>query len=57
MVKQTCDVDYKSKLSLGEVKKNQSLIFGSQKNIMTLREAHLNKNRSKVDPCNKCNVI
>ena len=52
-----CDVDYKSKLSLGEVKKKSITDIWKSKEYNELREAHLNKNRSKVDPCNKCNVI
>ena len=34
-----------------------TLSYGKSKEYNELREAHLNKNRSKVDPCNKCNVI
>ncbi len=52
-----CDVDYKSKLSLGEVKKKSISNIWKSKEYNELRKAHLNKNRSKVDPCNKCNVI
>lgn len=52
-----CDVDYKSKLSLGEIKKNSISDIWTSKKYNTLREAHLNKDRSKVDPCNKCNVV
>ena len=52
-----CDVDYKSKLSLGKLSSNSlSKIWRSNK-YNELRNLHLNKQRTKVDPCNKCNVI
>ncbi len=53
-----CDVDYKSKLSIeGGIQKNSISNLWRSDGYNYLREAHLNKNRSNVDPCNKCNVV
>ena len=52
-----CDVDYKSELALGEMKnKNISKLWKSQK-YNFIRQQHEKKLRSKISPCNKCNVI
>jgi len=52
-----CDVDYKSELALGEMKnKNISELWKSQK-YNFIRQQHEKKLRSKISPCNKCNVI
>ena len=53
-----CDVDYKSKLSIeGGIQKNTISSIWRSEGYNHLREAHLNENRAKVDPCNKCNVV
>ena len=53
-----CDVDYKSKLSIeGGIQKDTISNIWRSDGYDRLREAHLNENRSKVDPCNKCNVV
>ena len=52
-----CDVDYKSELTLGKIKsKNISELWKSSK-YNFLRQKHEEKLRSKVSPCNKCNVV
>ena len=51
-----CDVDYKSKLSVGKYEKNISEIWNS-KNYNKLREMHLSKQRKKILPCNSCIVV
>jgi len=52
-----CDVDYKSQLTLGKIKsKNISELWKSSK-YNFLRQKHEEKLRSKVSPCNKCNVV
>ena len=52
-----CDVDYKSELTLGKIKnKNISELWKSTK-YNFIRHQHEEKLRSKVSPCNKCNVV
>ena len=52
-----CDVDYKSELALGKIKnKNISELWKSTK-YNFIRHRHEEKLRSKVSPCNKCNVV
>ncbi len=49
-----CDADYKSYLSFGNVKENSIENIWNNKMINDLRESHLQNNRIKIDPCNKC---
>ena len=50
-----CDYDYKSKLSLWNVKeKNISDIWNS-KEYNNYRNLHLNKQRKNIYPCDRCN--
>ena len=49
-----CDADYKSYLSFGNVKENSIENIWNNKMINDLREIHLQNNRIKIDPCNKC---
>ena len=52
-----CDSDYKSKLSLGHgLQEGLSDIWCSQK-YKELRNAHINKQRNKYNPCNRCVVV
>ena len=49
-----CDADYKSYLSYGNAKENSIKdLWNNQKNL-ELRKKHLNGDRKKVNPCNKC---
>ena len=52
-----CDVDYKSKLSFGGLETNSISNIWKSEEYNNLRKAHLNKERGKIDPCNKCNVV
>ena len=49
-----CDIDYKSYLNYGNLKKNTILEIWKSKTIEEYRKKHLNKNRKQIDPCNKC---
>ena len=52
-----CDVDYKSKLMVGNIKDdNINKLWNSEK-YTSLRNEHNRKNREKVFPCNRCNVV
>ncbi len=52
-----CDVDYKSKLNVGNFN-NKSLKDAWNSEIYNqIREKHLNKNRNKLVPCNACTVV
>ena len=51
-----CDADYKSFLSYGSAKINSIKDLWKNKTIMNFRENHLNGNRKKLNPCNKCGV-
>ena len=52
-----CDVDYKSELSIGNIKnKNISDLWKSE-NYNNLRKLHETKVRKKVSPCNRCSVV
>ncbi len=51
-----CDVDYKSKLSVGNIRDyNISEIWKNEK-YQFLRLEHLNKNRQQIKPCASCYV-
>ena len=49
-----CEVDYKSKLSAGNIFNSNISKIWKSKNYNFLRKKHLLGNRSKIDPCNKC---
>jgi len=49
-----CDSDYKSYLSYGNCKTSSIREVWSSKKIQMIRKEHLNNNRLKIDPCNKC---
>ena len=49
-----CDADYKSYLSYGNAKDNSIKEIWKSKKIQEIRNNHLNNNRDKIDPCNKC---
>ena len=52
-----CDVDYKSKLIVGNIRdKNLSELWNS-KNYTSLRNKHIMKKRKETLPCNRCNVV
>ena len=51
-----CDVDYKSKLSVGVYESNISDIWKSN-SYNILRKQHLSKDRRKITPCKSCAVI
>lgn len=49
-----CDADYKSYLSYGNLNEDSLKDIWHGNVISKLREDHLNKNRCKINPCNKC---
>lgn len=51
-----CDADYKSLLSFGNVNENSIKDVWSNNTIMKLRKDHLENNRKKHNPCDKCGV-
>ena len=51
-----CDADYKSYLSYGSAKEYNLKDLWNNKIISNTREQHLKKNRTKINPCNKCGV-
>ena len=52
-----CDVDYKSKLSIGNIKNSDISQLWKSVQYSELRKKHESKMRSKVIPCNRCSVI
>ena len=52
-----CDTDYKSTLSVGNIKEEPISQIWCSEGYEKLREAHLNKERSKLNPCRRCVVI
>ena len=52
-----CDVDYKSELSLGNIKNHNISELWKSDNYNNLRKNHIEKLRSKVSPCNRCVVV
>ena len=52
-----CDVDYKSKLSLGDIKNNSISELWKSDIYNNLRKKHMSKLRNTVLPCNRCVVI
>ena len=52
-----CDVDYKSKLMVGNIKyKNINELWNSE-SYVSLRNKHNMKKRKQISPCNRCNVV
>ena len=52
-----CDVDYKSFLSVGNIKDNNISNLWLSKQYNGYREDHLNSKRKKIKPCNSCTVV
>ena len=53
-----CDVDYKSFLSQGKLdySKNSIKEIWSSERYNELRSRHLNKERNKINPCDRCGI-
>ena len=51
-----CDADYKSYLSYGNVKNNTIKEIWNSEQYKKLKETHLNKNRNKITPCDRCGI-
>ena len=49
-----CDNDYKSYLSFGNAKDFDLKKLWNNKQISNLRDEHMNKNRNKINPCDRC---
>ncbi len=49
-----CDNDYKSYLSFGNAKEYNLKKLWNNKKISNTRDQHLNKNRNKINPCDRC---
>ena len=49
-----CDADYKSFLSFGDLNKDSIKNIWNDKKIEKLREEHLNNERCKTSPCDRC---
>jgi len=52
-----CDVDYKSKLKVGNIKDKNIKELWNSESYASLRNQHKTKNRRKIYPCNRCNVV
>ena len=52
-----CDVDYKSKLMVGNIKNQNLSELWNSDGYKSLRNKHKMKNRKKTMPCNRCNVV
>ena len=52
-----CDVDYKSKLSVGDIKNSNISELWKSDNYKKLRQQHESKLRNKTSPCNRCVLI
>ena len=51
-----CDADYKSYLSYGDVNNNSIKSIWNNAALKNIRTSHMNNERNKIDPCNKCGV-
>ncbi|MDC3342343.1 radical SAM protein [Candidatus Pelagibacter sp.] len=51
-----CDADYKSYLSYGNAKEYSLKEIWDSKTISNLRDAHINKKRTEINPCDRCGV-
>ncbi len=52
-----CDVDYKSELSVGNIKDNNLSDLWKSIKYNNLRKRHMSKLRKNTSPCNKCVLI
>lgn len=52
-----CDFDYKSKLHVGNAKKQSLKDIWSGETYTRYRKMLLNGNRSELNPCNQCNIF
>ena len=52
-----CDVDYKSLLSVGNIKDNNVSELWLSKKYNKYREEHLNSKRKNIKPCHSCTVV
>ena len=52
-----CDVDYKSKLQVGNIKNKSIEDLWNSDYYNELRKNHLNKKRKSLRPCNACSLI
>ena len=52
-----CDVDYKSKLSIGDIKNDNISELWKSDNYNKLRQQHESKLRNNASPCNRCIVV
>ena len=52
-----CDVDYKSKLSVGNIKNNSIPELWKSDNYNKLRQRHESKLRNNTSPCNRCILV
>jgi len=51
-----CDADYKSYLSYGNAKEYSLKELWNNKVISNTRNQHLNKDRTKINPCDRCGI-
>ena len=51
-----CDADYKSYLSYGNAKEYNLKEIWNSKIISRLRDVHINKKRTELNPCDRCGV-
>ena len=51
-----CDVDYKSELSVGNIQSNSIKEIWNGEKYQKIRKLHLNGNRNKCYPCDRCPV-
>ena len=49
-----CDADYKSYLSYGDVNQQTIKKIWNSKKYQDLKETHLNNQRNKLTPCDRC---
>ncbi len=52
-----CDVDYKSKLNIGNLEQNSIKELWNSKYYQELRSNHLENKRQNISPCNACTVV
>jgi len=52
-----CDTDFKSTLSVGKVQEDGISGIWTSERYQKLREEHLKKNRSALNPCRRCSVV
>jgi len=52
-----CDVDYKSKLSVGNINEKDISNLWNSKSYKNLRNQHESKNRKNTSPCNRCVLV